>query len=103
MSHKTLWKKKLQLTILLLLPAALQPQMPPQSGRLVISSQPTGAIVTINGKEMGQHTNATFVVSSGNYRVSVASADGSLHCTEIILSVSGGQTVGRTCTAKGWE
>ena len=103
MRYKTLLKKKLQVAILLLLPAALQPQMPPQSGRLVISSEPTGAVVTINGKQMGQHTNATFVVSSGNYRVSVASVDGSLHCAEIIISVSGGQTVGRTCTAKGWE
>ena len=58
---------------LLLAPAAIQPQiMPPQPpGKLNIYSQPPGAVVTINNKQQSQHTNAAFVVTPGNYTVSV--------------------------------
>jgi hypothetical protein len=88
---------------MLLLSPALWAQMPPQPGKLVISSEPSGAIVTINGQKMTQPTNATFVVSAGTYKVSVATADGVLVCSQVTLSVSGGQTALRHCTAKGWQ
>ena len=77
-------------------------QVPPV-GRLVISSDPPGAVVTINGTAMEQHTNATFTVSAGVYRVSVTSADGSLRCPEQNMPVSAGQTVAYTCAAGGWR
>jgi hypothetical protein len=75
----------------------------PSLGRLVISSEPAGAIVTINGKQQSQRTNATFVVSAGKYNVSVASPDGRLKCDAIPLTVSVGQAVARICTASGWK
>ena len=84
-----------------MLPLAASAQMPPQSGKLVILSEPTGATVTINGKKMGSITNATFVVSPGTYTVSVAA--GALVCPSVSLTVSGGQTITRTCTSMGWQ
>ena len=100
MGHKR--SEKLLLVLVLLSPAALTPQMPPQPGRLAISSDPTGATVTINGQQMGQHTDATFVVSPGTYTVSV-SLEGKLSCSGISLTVSAGQTAGGKCTASGWR
>src|ERR1700722_936254 len=88
---------------MLAFPAALWSQMPPQAGKLVIASDPAGAVVTINGEAVSQHTNATFVVSPGKYVVSVASPDGSMKCPEITLQVGGGQTITRSCSAKGWQ
>ncbi len=87
----------------LLSPALLLPQMPPQPGRLTISSNPAGAIVSINGRQVAQRTNATFVVSPGNYRVSVASQDWKLNCPEITVTVEGGRTAARNCTANVWK
>jgi len=92
----------LGLTVLLL-PAAPRAQMPPQPGKLVISSEPSGAVVTINGMKMSQATNAVFAVSAGRYQVSVRSADGTLVCAEITVSVSRGETAARLCTVKGWQ
>jgi hypothetical protein len=73
----------------------------PSLGRLVISSEPPGATVTINGKQQNQLTNASFVVSAGKYTVSVANADGKLKCSDTLI-VSVGQVVKRNCTATGW-
>ncbi|MGB6689854.1 MAG: PEGA domain-containing protein [Terracidiphilus sp.] len=100
MRYKT--SEKILLASILLSPAALAPQMPPQPGRLAISSDPQGAIVTINGQRVDQHTNATFVVSPGTYTVSV-SLEGKLNCPGTSLTVSAGQTVARECTASGWR
>jgi hypothetical protein len=100
MSYKT--SRRMLLASILLSPAALTPQMPPQPGKLAISSDPTGAIITINGQQMGQHTNATFAVSPGTYTVSV-SLEGKLNCPGIRLTLSAGQTVARECTASGWR
>lgn len=82
-------------------PLAASAQMPPQSGKLVILSEPVGAIVTINQQAMRSKTNATFVVSPGTYAVSVAA--GALVCPEIKLTVVGGETLTRTCTSSGWK
>lgn len=88
---------------LLLCPLTLRPQMPPQPGKLVILSEPQGATVTINGKQVSQPTNATFLVSPGGYTVSVASPDGKLSCPATTLSVSSGQTTTADCSATGWK
>jgi hypothetical protein len=93
---------KVVLVSVLLWTASLWPQMP-SLGRLVISSEPAGATVTINGRQQSQLTNATFVVSAGNYTVSVVSADGKLKCGAIPLTVPVGQVVRRNCTATGWK
>jgi PEGA domain len=105
LSYKTSRYKtslKTVLVSILLCPASLRPQMLPV-GRLVISSEPPGATVTINGKPQRQPTNATFVVSSGDYKVSVAGPDGKTMCAVTTVTVSQGQTVTRNCTASGWK
>jgi hypothetical protein len=84
-----------------MLPLAASPQMPPQSAKLVIQSEPAGATVTINNQQMHSVTNATFVVSPGTYVVSVAA--GALACPNISLTVTGGEKVTKTCTSAGWK
>jgi len=76
------------LMLLLLVPAAIQPQiMPPQPpGKLNIYSQPPGAVVTINNKQQSQHTNAAFVVTPGNYTVLVYDPGGK---TQLTCTVDG--------------
>jgi hypothetical protein len=90
---------------LLLASSVLRSQMPPQPARLVVSSEPTGAIVTIkgNGDPVSQRTAATFVVSPGQYAVSVATPDGSVRCPEVVHTLASGQTLILTCSAKGWQ
>jgi hypothetical protein len=88
---------------LMLASSALRSQMPPQPARLVISSEPAGAIVTINGTQVAQRTAATFVVSPGNYTVSVAAPDGSVKCPGVAHKLDPGQTWVLTCSAKGWQ
>ena len=87
---------------ILLCPAALSTQMPPQPGKLVISSEPPGATVSIKGSVVAQHTNATFLVSPGTYPIVVTSQDGKFKCTGSLTVVSG-QTASATCTAAGWR
>ena len=100
MKFTTSWK--LLPIAALMCPAALLPQMPPQPGKLAISSEPPGATVSINGKVMSQHTNATFLVSPGTYAIVVTSQDGRLKCTGS-LSVTSGQTASADCTMAGWR
>jgi PEGA domain len=86
---------------LLLLAAALSAQSPKQPGKLAITSVPKGASILVNGSKMGQ-TDATFVVSSGNYRVSVTGGAGNLNCATKSVTVSAGSTVDLNCSATGW-
>ena len=90
----------------------IQPQSPPPPARLVISSEPTRAAVTINGNKMTQTTNATFLVSPGTYTVAVAIADGTLACNQPsgsgpkasrTVTVSSGDTAQLDCTPVGWK
>jgi PEGA domain len=90
------------IALALLFPPALSLQMPPQPGKLVIRSEPTGATIAINGKATGQQTDATFVVSPGTYKVSVGGPDGKSNCVGIILTVASGQTVGGVCSGTSW-
>jgi len=91
----------------LLAPAGVVSQGPPSPAKLVISSEPAGAVIVINGQRMQQHTDATFYVSSGTYTVSVASP--TLSCSSPIgetlpsqpgavrVKVSSGQTAAIMC------
>lgn len=87
-----------------LLPAAgLWSQTPPQPGKLTITSTPKGAAIVIDGKKMPQPTDATFVVSPGTYRVSVADATGNLkNCPTRNVAVSSGSQTVLDCSATGW-
>jgi hypothetical protein len=87
----------------LLYPVALQPQMPPVPGKLLISSEPDGATITINGNKMSQLTNATFVVSPGDYTVAVSSPDRNLSCPGKVFHVASGGVVSHKCSAAGWS
>ena len=100
MKFTTFWK--LLPIAALLCPATLLPQMPPQPGKLAISSEPPGATVSIKGQVMTQHTNGTFLVSPGTYAIVVTSQDGKLKCTGS-LTVASGQTASADCTAAGWR
>jgi hypothetical protein len=87
----------------LLFPAALLPQMPPQPGRLVVSSEPPGADIYINGSKMSQHTNAVFVVSPGQCSILVQSPDGKYKCKILNTTVNASQTVPFNCALPGWN
>jgi hypothetical protein len=100
---RTNWRLMLLLAIPLLLPVGLQPQMPPQPAKLSVYSEPAGAIVTINGQQMQQRTNATFVVSPGRYQVSVINSNPRLNCPSKPVELPPGQTLVITCTATGWK
>jgi hypothetical protein len=89
--------------MILLLPAAALPQMPPQQAKLVIYSAPSGALITINNREMQQRTNATFIVSPGTYSVAVQDTDAHLSCANPSVQLSSGQTLVLTCTSSGWR
>jgi PEGA domain len=91
---------------------SIHPQTPPAPARLVISSEPTNAAVTINGNKMTQNTNATFLVSPGTYTIAVASADGKVACNQPpnsgpkaarTVTVSSGDTAQLDCTPTGWK
>lgn len=91
------------LCCVLLLPAASS-QTSPQLGKLVIKSTPQGATITINGQTMNQQTDATFVVSPGNYKVSVTGGVGNLNCPvpekDVQVPPSSQATV--LCLVTGW-
>jgi PEGA domain len=87
---------------LLLIAAALPAQSPKQPGKLAITSVPKGASIFVNGSKMSQPTDATFVVSPGNYRVSVTGGAGNLNCPTKPVTVSGGSQVDLHCSAAGW-
>ena len=84
-----------------LVAAALPGQSPRQPGKLAISSVPKGASICVNGNKMGQATDATFVVSAGNYRVSASGGAGNLNCTSKSVTVSAGELADLNCTAAG--
>ena len=89
---------------ILFLPAGLLPAiMPPQPAKLAIYSDPPGAIVTINGQQMQQRTDAAFTVSPGRYQIFVESVSPRFSCPTKAVDVASGQTVSLKCTASGWK
>jgi len=85
-------------------PHALLLQSPGFSGgKLEIKSVPDGANISVNGRRLEQKTDATFVVSPGNYRITVTGGPGSLNCGERSVSVYSGNVTTVTCTKDGWK
>lgn len=82
--------------------ASLPAQSPRQPGKLAIRSVPKGASIYVNGNKMGQATDATFVVSAGDCRVSVSGGAGNPNRTSKSVTVSAGELVNLNCTAAGW-
>ncbi len=87
----TLQALRFVLYIVLILPPGFFQMATP--GRLQITSTPTGANITINGKAVDQVTNTTLVVSPGPYNVLVTGGPGNLNCQKNVQVVSGKTTV----------
>jgi len=88
---------------LFLFPWLLRPQAAP--GRLQVTSEPPGATVTLDNKQMPRRTDSTFVVFPGNHMVAVTGKDKTgqtMRCTAS-LNISSGVTKSVHCTAKGWD
>jgi len=83
---------------------AVLPQSPNfGGGRLVVKSDPKGARIVINDRQMPQGTDFTYVVGPGTYKVAVLGGAGNLNCSQKSVQVASGATVTLTCTAKGWQ
>jgi hypothetical protein len=72
-------------------------QTAPRPGLLKVTSVPPGASVTINGKPMEGKTNATFVVTPGQYTVTAISGYKNLNCQPTPAQVNSGQTTQVVC------
>ena len=83
----TLQALRFVLYIVLILPPGFFQMATP--GRLQITSTPTGANITINGKAAEQVTNTTLVVSPGPYTVQVTGGPGNLNCQKTVQVFSG--------------
>jgi hypothetical protein len=68
-------------------------------GRLVVQSTSQGAEILVNGKDTNRQTNATFVVSPGDYSVSVS---GKANCGGQKFHVDSGGTTTITCANGQW-
>lgn len=88
---------KALLCSILLLPSGFFYQAP-QPGLLKVSSTPTGASITINGQLMNGKTNATFVVTPGEYKIEVTSDSKKLTCNPESTHVYSGQTTQVSCS-----
>ena len=76
-------------------------QSPGQPGRLAVNSTPPGARITVNGKDLNQQTDATFVLPSGKYSIAVSS--GTLNCPSREVTVTSGQQTTVHCSSGGWD
>ena len=98
MSHKIL----VLLALIVLCSLVSWSQMPPQPCKLVIKSEPPNATVTINGVS-GKHTEVTFIVTPGTYKVSVGGQGGNPYCAERSISLTTpGQMVAWLCSGTTW-
>jgi hypothetical protein len=68
-------------------------------GRLVVQSEPQGAEIWVKGKDANRQTNSTFVVSPGNYSVSLT---GSAKCGGQSFQVNSGGATTITCKDGQW-
>lgn len=95
-------RHRVALYCLLLLASALMAQTPKRPGKLTISSTPKGAAIFVNGQQMGQTTDATFVISPGTFKVSVSGGGGNLNCPVKSVQVTAGGLTELSCTSAGW-
>jgi len=86
-----------------LYPPALTSQTPARPGKLVITSTPPEATITVNGRALEQLTPSTFLVPQGKYKVAVSDGPGNLNCAEKEVLVTSGQSTELHCTAAGWK
>jgi hypothetical protein len=86
----------------LLFPTPSLSQRPQLAGKLTVTSTPPGAGITIDNQVMGQSTPFTFVVSPGDHRVAVKSAD-LTNCGTKRVSLVAGSAVSLNCGPKGWD
>jgi hypothetical protein len=104
MTNRTTSKAlKLILCLLLLYPATVSSQTPPQPGKLSVTSTPEGAKVTVNGKPTNRNTPAILVVTPGSYNVSVAGVPGRSTCQESTFTVSAGEALHVDCSGGNWK
>jgi len=80
-------------------PVVLSSQMP-SLAKLIVKSTPTGAEILINGNDTRQKTDAEFVVSPGDYTVSVS---GSANCGGKKVTLATGETTTLTCSEGRWS
>lgn len=95
-------RHRVALYCLLPLASALMAQTPKRPGKLTVSSTPKGAAIFVNGQQMGQTTDATFVISPGTYKVSVSGGAGNLNCPVKSVQVTAGGSTALSCTSTGW-
>jgi hypothetical protein len=88
--------------MVLLAPVTGIPQMPPQPARLIINSSPANASITVNGRKLGQRTNATLIVSPGTYTVMVGDQGSDPSCPASRATVVSGQTATWSCSGNHW-
>jgi hypothetical protein len=89
--------KSIALSVLLLSPGLFL-QTAKQPGLLKVTSDPQGASITIGDKLMNGKTNATFVVTPGQYTVKAQSASGNfLNCQPAPAVVNSGQITTVVC------
>ena len=93
---------KTALYCLLPLAGVLIAQTPKRPGKLTVTSTPKGAAIFVNGKQMGQSTDASFVISPGTYKVSVSGGAGNLNCAVKSVQVTAGGSIEVNCTSAGW-
>jgi hypothetical protein len=80
-------------------PITLSSQMP-SLAKLIVKSTPTGADIAINGNATHQKTDAEFVVSPGDYTVSVS---GSANCGDKRVTLATGDTRTLACSNGAWS
>ena len=88
--------KSIPLSLLLLSPGLFL-QTGKQPGLLKVTSYPPGASVRINNNPMNGKTNATFVVTPGQYTVTAQGASGNLNCQPSPATVNSGQITTVVC------
>lgn|SRR5208283_493474 len=78
----------------------LRSQTPQPPGRLIVTSDPPGATITIDNRQMNRPTPFTFAVSPGQHSVSVKGEG--MYCAGS-LNVQSGTAKPAHCTARGWD
>ena len=100
---KTNGMTKAVIAAALLLPLRLSSQMP-QLAKLIVRSVPSrGAAISINRQPTGQFTDAQFVVSPGQYAVSVSGAETCGPSNQITLLAGEAKTLTCNGATQKWQ